>query len=157
MVECYYWALGNFYEPEYSRCRIVLSKTIMLTSIIDDTYDAYGTLDELQLFTDALERYLIFVEQLTEERTLTFEFNFKFCKFKFLVISRWDCKEIDGLPDYLKACYIALLDLSHEIEGELAGQDKSYAVHHYNEMVRQPPFLIIYRCTNCKLYIYLTF
>jgi hypothetical protein len=37
----------------------------------------------------------------------------------------------------MKACYTALLDLSHEIEEELAGQEKSYAVHYYDEMVRQ--------------------
>jgi hypothetical protein len=57
MVECYYWALGFFCEPEYSRSRIFLAKTIVIVSITDDTYDAYGTPDELQIFTDALQRY----------------------------------------------------------------------------------------------------
>ena len=55
MVECYYWALGNYYEPQYSRCRIVLAKTAIFISVIDDTYDAYGTLEELEIFTNALE------------------------------------------------------------------------------------------------------
>ena len=67
---------------------------------------------------------------------LIFEFNFKFCKFDFLTIFSWDQKEIDRLPDYMRTCYMALLDLSHDIEEELGSQEKSYAIQHYNEKVR---------------------
>lgn len=34
----------------------MMIKVITLLSIIDDTYDAYGTIDELELFTKAVER-----------------------------------------------------------------------------------------------------
>lgn len=56
MVECYFWTLGVYFEPQYSRARIMLAKTIAMISVIDDTYDSYGTVDELQIFTDAVER-----------------------------------------------------------------------------------------------------
>ncbi|CAN4114345.1 unnamed protein product [Withania somnifera] len=45
VVECYFWALGVYFEPQYSRARVMLVKTIAIISIVDDTYDAYAILD----------------------------------------------------------------------------------------------------------------
>ncbi|GFS29280.1 terpene synthase 21 [Actinidia rufa] len=56
LVECYFWILGVYLEPQYWPARRILTKVIAMTSIIDDIYDAYGTLEELALFTDAIER-----------------------------------------------------------------------------------------------------
>ncbi|KAK4388937.1 Viridiflorene synthase [Sesamum angolense] len=49
VVECYFWTLGVYFEPQYSRARIILAKTIAMISVIDDTYDSYGTVDELEI------------------------------------------------------------------------------------------------------------
>ncbi|KAK6264849.1 hypothetical protein SCA6_020283 [Theobroma cacao] len=40
----------------FARNRKILTKAIALITVIDDTYDVYGTLDELGLFIDAVER-----------------------------------------------------------------------------------------------------
>lgn len=56
IVEIYLWSVAQYYEPGYSRGRIIFTKIFMLLVVIDDTYDAYATLDELQRFTDAIER-----------------------------------------------------------------------------------------------------
>jgi len=56
LVECYFWILGVYFEPKYSRARKMLTKVFKLISIIDDTFDAYATYDELVTFTDAIER-----------------------------------------------------------------------------------------------------
>ncbi|TKY66664.1 (-)-germacrene D synthase [Spatholobus suberectus] len=56
IVEGCFWILGVYYEPHYSIARKITTKVIALCSIIDDLYDAYGTIDELQLFTNAIER-----------------------------------------------------------------------------------------------------
>nr|QIQ56003.1 putative terpene synthase 21 [Eremophila drummondii] len=65
LVECYFWILGIYFEPQYQLARKILSKVILLASIIDDIYDVYGTLDELQLFTDAIQRWdICAMEQL---------------------------------------------------------------------------------------------
>lgn len=56
-VEGYIWALGVYYEPKYSLARIMLAKVIALATVLDDMYDIYATLDELQLFTEAIERF----------------------------------------------------------------------------------------------------
>ncbi|KAL4294776.1 hypothetical protein AHAS_Ahas18G0261900 [Arachis hypogaea] len=57
IVECCNWVLAVYFEPQYSQARKILTKLLALTSIIDDTYDAYGTIDELKLFTEAIERW----------------------------------------------------------------------------------------------------
>ncbi|XP_059299096.1 (E,E)-germacrene B synthase-like isoform X3 [Lycium ferocissimum] len=57
LVECYFWIIGMYFEPKYSRARKMLTKVIKMTSIIDDTYDAYATFDELVPFTDAIQRW----------------------------------------------------------------------------------------------------
>ncbi|XP_059643780.1 valerianol synthase TPS8-like [Cornus florida] len=57
VVECYFWAMTAYFEPCYSFGRIMLAKIIIMASILDDTYDAYGTIEELNPFTDAVQRW----------------------------------------------------------------------------------------------------
>lgn len=57
MVECYFWSLGVFFEPQYSQSRMFLAKVLSTATILDDTYDAYGTYEELEIFTAAIHRY----------------------------------------------------------------------------------------------------
>ncbi|KAI7748324.1 hypothetical protein M8C21_016748 [Ambrosia artemisiifolia] len=56
LVELYFWVLGVYFEPKYSRSRIFLTKVIKIATILDDTYDNYGTYEELKIFTDAIDR-----------------------------------------------------------------------------------------------------
>ncbi|XP_022751622.1 probable terpene synthase 6 [Durio zibethinus] len=58
-VEAYTWMNVLKFEPHYSRWRVLLTKTMILISILDDTFDAYGTAKELQWLTDALKRWEI--------------------------------------------------------------------------------------------------
>ncbi|PIN14350.1 (-)-germacrene D synthase [Handroanthus impetiginosus] len=57
VVECYFWILSVYLEPQYSLARRILTKVIAMTSVIDDIYDVYGAFDDLQLFTDAIQRW----------------------------------------------------------------------------------------------------
>ncbi|KAF5478599.1 hypothetical protein F2P56_005142 [Juglans regia] len=57
IVEGYFWTMGVFFEPQYSLARRIMTKVIGMTSILDDTYDAYGSYAELKLFTEAIERW----------------------------------------------------------------------------------------------------
>ncbi|KAI4374742.1 hypothetical protein MLD38_012702 [Melastoma candidum] len=58
IVECYLWILSVYFEPEFSFARVFLAKIVAMTSLMDDMFDAYGTLEEQELFTEALERHV---------------------------------------------------------------------------------------------------
>ncbi|KAK4739456.1 hypothetical protein R3W88_003153 [Solanum pinnatisectum] len=47
-VECYFWTVGVYAEPQYSQARVMLAKTIAIILLLDDTFDAYGTLKNLR-------------------------------------------------------------------------------------------------------------
>jgi hypothetical protein len=59
LMECYFWTIGMAFEPQLSNFRKGLTKVAALVTTIDDVYDVYGTLDELELFTDAVERLIL--------------------------------------------------------------------------------------------------
>uniref|UniRef100_A0A5B7ATX3 Terpene synthase metal-binding domain-containing protein n=1 Tax=Davidia involucrata TaxID=16924 RepID=A0A5B7ATX3_DAVIN len=52
-------------------------------------------------------------------------------------IERWNVSCMDQLPEYMKLCYEALLDVYEEIEEEMAKQGNSYRVHYAKEAVWQ--------------------
>lgn len=57
IVELYTWMLlGVSYEPNLAFARIFASKIICMITVLDDTFDAYGTFEELTLFTEAVTR-----------------------------------------------------------------------------------------------------
>nr|AWW87313.1 bornyl diphosphate synthase [Wurfbainia villosa] len=73
LAENYLWAAGFAYEPDSWRCRMIQTKIICLVTMIDDIYDVYGTLDELQLFTDVVDRWdLTAMDKLPEYMKLCF-------------------------------------------------------------------------------------
>ncbi|CAL9017350.1 unnamed protein product [Prunus brigantina] len=104
VVESYFWASGVHFEPQYYFARRTLSKVTALLVIIDDIYDAYGTHEELELFTEAVER--------------------------------WDISAMYHLPEYMKVCYQALLDVYVEIEENLANEGNLYSIHYAREAMK---------------------
>ena len=58
-MECFFWAVGIAFEPQLSNLRKGLTKVAALVTTIDDVYDVYGTLGELELLTDAVERLIL--------------------------------------------------------------------------------------------------
>ncbi|XP_050230903.1 probable terpene synthase 8 [Mercurialis annua] len=56
IVEVYVWALGCMVDPKLVKSRELVAKYTQLAMTVDDTYDAYGTIEETRLFTAAFER-----------------------------------------------------------------------------------------------------
>nr|QWD59176.1 terpene synthase 7 [Aconitum carmichaelii] len=87
ILEHYFWSLGMVPGLQYGRFRVGLAQVTTLITVIDDIYDVYGSLEELVLFTDAVER--------------------------------WDISAMEHLPQYMKICYMALLNTNNQIGYEI--------------------------------------
>ncbi|KAK8673791.1 hypothetical protein V6N13_112103 [Hibiscus sabdariffa] len=73
LVESFLWTVGMASKPQFGSCRKILTKVVAFITVIDDIYDVYGTLDELELFTDAVERWDIkAMEQLPDYMKICF-------------------------------------------------------------------------------------
>nr|XP_010909538.2 alpha-humulene synthase [Elaeis guineensis] len=104
VVECYVWPLGVYFEPCYSRARIYLTKVIALLSIMDDIYDAYGTLEELQEFTEVIQRWDIEAsDQLDEVFKLHFLYLYDtFKEFENELTNEGNSYRVDYLKESIK-------------------------------------------------------
>ncbi|KAL9344775.1 hypothetical protein Peur_062450 [Populus x canadensis] len=56
IVEIYFWANGIHFEPQYAFSRMMVTKYTKIASLVDDTCDAYETFEEIQHFSNAIER-----------------------------------------------------------------------------------------------------
>ncbi|TQD81052.1 hypothetical protein C1H46_033405 [Malus baccata] len=105
LVEVYFcWSLSIYFQPQYSFARRTSCKVTAIISIIDDVYE-YGTNEQLELFTEAIER--------------------------------WDVSAINQLPEYMKVCYQALLDIYSEIHEKFAHNGNLYRIHHAREAMKK--------------------
>jgi len=55
-VEFYTFASCIAIDPKHSAFRLGFAKISHLITVLDDIYDTYGTMDELELFTAAFKR-----------------------------------------------------------------------------------------------------
>nr|UNA06918.1 terpene synthase 3 [Jasminum sambac] len=67
VVESFLWSVGVASDTQHASVRKSLTKVIMFVLIIDDVYDIYGSMEELECFTRAVNRWeYAEVEQLPE-------------------------------------------------------------------------------------------
>ncbi|XP_044496257.1 alpha-farnesene synthase-like isoform X2 [Mangifera indica] len=57
LVESFMCAVGLLYDTEFRSFRKWLTKVVIFILVIDDIYDIYGSLQELQYFTNAVDRW----------------------------------------------------------------------------------------------------
>ncbi|XP_057787951.1 (R)-limonene synthase-like isoform X2 [Salvia miltiorrhiza] len=57
LVESYFWGVGVVQLLQHGTARMAVDRSIALITVIDDVYDVYGTLEELEQFTDIIRRW----------------------------------------------------------------------------------------------------
>ncbi|PWA73563.1 terpene synthase 7 [Artemisia annua] len=73
LVENFLWSVGFSYLPRFSLGRRNLTKVNAILTTIDDVYDVYGTVDELEQFTDVICRWDInAVQELPDYMKISF-------------------------------------------------------------------------------------
>lgn len=59
VMENFLWTVGASFQPQFGYLRKMSTRIYAMITTIDDVYDVYGTLDELELFTDVVERFVL--------------------------------------------------------------------------------------------------
>ncbi|KMS95949.1 hypothetical protein BVRB_003570 [Beta vulgaris subsp. vulgaris] len=75
LIECFYWGIGTYPSSklEHSFCRKSSTKLCKFVTILDDIYDVYGHMHELEHFTNVVERWDInAIDDLPDYMRLTF-------------------------------------------------------------------------------------
>ncbi|URE21337.1 Myrcene synthase, chloroplastic, partial [Musa troglodytarum] len=57
LTENFLWTVGCAFEPQFWEYREIQTKENCFIAMLDDVYDIYGTLNALELFTEAIERW----------------------------------------------------------------------------------------------------
>ncbi|KAK1283432.1 hypothetical protein QJS10_CPB21g01600 [Acorus calamus] len=63
VMETFFVTMGCLYQPQFSRFRDRLTQVNCMLTTVDDTYDVYGSMDELVLLTDAVNRWELNAQQ----------------------------------------------------------------------------------------------
>lgn len=130
LVEYFLWNVGTSFQPEFQHCRIMITKLIALITIIDDVYDMCGTLYELELFTDAIERLVLQFWSYFSVKYDIFTYWFRVCG-----DFRWDLKAIEQLPGYMRTCFLALYNSTDEIASDALKQQGLHIIHYLRKEV----------------------
>ena len=97
------WSMAMLTDPSLSEERIELTKAISFIYVIDDIFDVYGTIDDLTLFTEAVNRYFPDIIEINDSKILKYN------------LYRWDIAASEHLPDYMKKCFRTLHEITNEI------------------------------------------
>ncbi|GAY56310.1 hypothetical protein CUMW_170900 [Citrus unshiu] len=101
-MENFFWTVGVIFEPDFGYSRRMSTMVNALITTIEDVYDVYRTLDELELFTDAVERLLLF--NVISIRMIWANL----CK-TYLVEAKWyDNGYIPTLQEYMENAWISV-------------------------------------------------
>ncbi|KAJ8545631.1 hypothetical protein K7X08_018214 [Anisodus acutangulus] len=95
LVEGFFWAVGFTPNPQSGYCRKLSTKLSVLHTTMDDIYDVFGTLDELELFTDIVDR---------------------------LDVVKMGINAIEQLPEYMQICFLALFNSMNELAYDILKQ-----------------------------------
>lgn len=58
-MESFLCGVGFSSEPQHGSFRLCITKVIIFIQVLDDVYDIYGSLDELEQFTNAVDRSVL--------------------------------------------------------------------------------------------------
>ncbi|KAL8140832.1 hypothetical protein V2J09_006853 [Rumex salicifolius] len=81
VVEAYLYSVGVFHDPKFSVARVVYTKAFLVLTILDDIYDSYGTIEELEAFTQAIDKWdKSCIGELPDYMKLFYEIQYDTCK-----------------------------------------------------------------------------
>ncbi|CAN1266156.1 Probable terpene synthase 3 [Linum perenne] len=120
LIEVYFWAIGSMWEPKFSLARCTFTRATILYSVYDDTYNAYGKINELELLTDAIKRWDTDMKGVNYKMKMLFEATVIACDELDLITSN------DGRPYCLEYRKLSIYNLVRWYLEEARWLAKSY-------------------------------
>ncbi|KFK28702.1 hypothetical protein AALP_AA7G035600 [Arabis alpina] len=82
IVELHFFVISMYFEPQFSRARIMLTKFYTILTIVDDTFDRYASISEAESLARSLERWAPNEDMDRQPNYLRFVFKFVLDVFK---------------------------------------------------------------------------
>ncbi|KAL5210536.1 hypothetical protein ABZP36_006159 [Zizania latifolia] len=122
IVECYLWACVTFHEEEYSRARIILTKVLALTSLMDDTYDAHATIEECHKLNEAIQSSFAEFEDNLEPHE---KYRLSYAKSAFKQLSEYYHREAQWssdkyMPSFAEHVELSIMSSGYQMLGMVA-------------------------------------
>ncbi|KAF2532918.1 hypothetical protein F2Q70_00031886 [Brassica cretica] len=127
IVENYFWNVGIIYETQFGYTRRILTIINALVTTIDDIYDIYGTLEELELFTAMNEKEVITRDVLKKKMKKILDVELKTSLEKLELID--DLQKLGISHHFELEIKDILTDLHHKNEKHLWNCDKEEDLH----------------------------
>ncbi|KAF3956479.1 hypothetical protein CMV_018394 [Castanea mollissima] len=121
-LKWYMWTAACLTDPSLTYQRVELTKPIAMVYVIDDLFDVYGTLDELTLFTNAVNRWeLSATEKLSDSLKICFVALYDITnEISYKVYKRTGWNPIDSLKKaWASLCNAFLLEAQWFASGNL--------------------------------------
>ncbi|CAL9128532.1 unnamed protein product [Musa textilis] len=108
LMENYFWTVGWAFEPQFWSFREMQPKLVSLITVIDNVYDIYGPLDELEHFTNVMRNSYLTLS--THEHYIIYDRHNVCCSEHF----KWDVNTIDKLLGYMKLCFLVVFNMTND-------------------------------------------
>ncbi|KFK28708.1 hypothetical protein AALP_AA7G036700 [Arabis alpina] len=82
IVELHFFVISLYFEPQFSRARIMLTKFFTVATIVDDTFDRYASISEAESLANSLDRWAPNEDMDRQPNYLRFLFKFVLDEFK---------------------------------------------------------------------------
>ncbi|EOA19016.1 hypothetical protein CARUB_v10007667mg [Capsella rubella] len=115
IVELHFFVISMYFEPQFSRARIMLTKFYTAETIIDDTFDRYASIHEAEILANSLARWAPDKDMDRQPTYLKFVFEFildVFKEFESEVGSEGRSYSLKGTLDEFKRLVKSNLDLA---------------------------------------------
>ncbi|KAM0001679.1 putative alpha-isocomene synthase [Helianthus debilis subsp. tardiflorus] len=112
-----------------------LAKFLAIETLLDDTYDAYGTFQELEIFTEAIKRYKEPTCTLSSVKPANLYFQLILYSSYSYMFLRWSVTGLDDLPESMKLIHRMLLDMYEDMEKILIKMGKAHHLNYSKEAV----------------------
>ncbi|KAK4734057.1 hypothetical protein R3W88_008318 [Solanum pinnatisectum] len=145
LVEIFFWNVGFAFEPNFWFCRKWIVNLGEFITVIDDIYELHGTLEELVLFTDMVDRLILTISLSRSAHSI----RSKYISLKIMKKINWSRKLIYMVMKCKELCKTYLVDAKwyYEYDNKYTPSFKEFLNHGWVSIGGRFVIKLFYICT----------